>query len=78
MDLLGRRMLERDEPGAELVRAMRAERGSERVTMAQIGQALEEGIAAVAESPSALVRSFALVDPVPDWVDFDLAERGPR
>ncbi|MFJ3640713.1 oxygenase MpaB family protein [Streptomyces sp. NPDC090108] len=75
LDLIGRRMYARDEPGAALVHAMRAP-GSGRVTMAQFGKALDEGIAAVPDAPAALARFFAQVDEIPDWVDPDLIERG--
>ncbi|WP_307622915.1 oxygenase MpaB family protein [Streptomyces sp. V3I7] len=78
LDLIGRRMYERDEPGADLVRAMRrgGAPGTERVTMAQFNKALEEGVQAVPDAPPALVRFFAMVDDVPPWVDFELIERG--
>ncbi|MEU6198532.1 oxygenase MpaB family protein [Streptomyces sp. NPDC047061] len=71
-------MYERDELGAELVQAMRTD-GTDpagRVTMAQFKKALDEGIDAVPDAPDALVRFFAVVDEVPDWVDFELVERG--
>ncbi|MEU6574825.1 oxygenase MpaB family protein [Streptomyces sp. NPDC046805] len=78
LDLIGRRMYARDEPGADLVHAMRAgdTAGADRVTMAQFRKALDEGIEAVPDAPAALVRFFAAVDEVPAWVDFDLIERG--
>lgn len=89
--LIGRRMLERDELAADLVRAMRADgtdgqpedqrvTGSRvtgsRVTMAQFKKALEEGIDAVPDPPEALTRFFGAVDQVPDWVNFDLVDQG--
>lgn len=73
--LIGRRMLERDELGADLVHAMRAS-GAGRVTMAQFRKALDEGIDAVPDAPAELRRFFGVVDEVPDWVDFDLIDRG--
>ncbi|MEU4148881.1 oxygenase MpaB family protein [Streptomyces sp. NPDC026659] len=80
LDLIGRRLYARDEQGAALVRAMRAGgvtgTDAERVTMAQFRKALDEGVEAVPDAPPALVRFFAMVDEVPDWVDFDLLERG--
>ncbi|MFF4669904.1 oxygenase MpaB family protein [Streptomyces sp. NPDC001279] len=78
LDLIGRRMYARDEPGAELARAMRRRgcSGTGRVTMAQFRKALDEGVRAVPDAPPELVRFFALVDDVPPWVDFDLIERG--
>ncbi|MGV9339824.1 oxygenase MpaB family protein [Streptomyces sp. NPDC003688] len=78
LDLIGRRMYARDEPGAALVRAMRKDgtAKTERVTMAQFRTALDEGVQSVPDAPAALLRFFAVVDEVPDWVDFDLLERG--
>ncbi|MBE9376432.1 DUF2236 domain-containing protein [Saccharopolyspora sp. HNM0983] len=78
LDQIGRRLYARDEPGADLVRAMRADAGTERVTMAQFKKALDEGIDAVREAPPALVRFFSLVDQVPPWVDFALIEHGAQ
>lgn len=75
LGLLGRRLYARDEPGAALVRAMRAG-GTERVTRAQFRRALDEGVQAVPDAPPALARFFAVVEDVPDWVDFALVERG--
>lgn len=76
LDLIGRRLYARDEPGAELVRAMRTDATDGRVTMAQFRTALDEGVRAVPDAPPALVRFFAVAEDVPDWVDFDLVERG--
>ncbi|MDQ4116207.1 MAG: oxygenase MpaB family protein [Actinomycetota bacterium] len=77
--LLGRRMLARDEPAAELVAAMRRDRGDpERVTVRQVQTALEHGIGAVDNAPEALRRFLAVVEDTPDWVDWDLVERGAR
>ncbi|WP_243788389.1 oxygenase MpaB family protein [Saccharopolyspora gloriosae] len=79
LDRIGRRMFTRDEIGARLVRAMGRDRpDAERVTMAGFGQALEHGIDSVPDAPAALREFFAEVDRVPDWVDFDLVERGAR
>jgi hypothetical protein len=79
MDRIGRRMFARDEPAAELVRAMRRDvPAAERVSMAQVGHALEGGSAAVPDAPPALRRFLDLVEPTPGWVDFDLVERGAR
>ena len=69
----------RDELGAELARAMGRRKGDpERVTMAQFHRALEHGIDSVPDAPVALRRFFAVVDEVPEWVDFDLLEHGAR
>ena len=79
LDQLGRRMYVRDELGARLVNAMRRpKQDPERVSMAQFHRALAEGIETVAEAPEALREFFAVVDQVPDWVDFELLERGAR
>jgi hypothetical protein len=79
LDQLGRRMFARDELGADLVAAMRRPKSDpQRVTMAQLNRALHEGIEAVQQPPEALRAFFAVVDQVPDWVDWDLIERGGR
>lgn len=86
IDLIGRRMLERDEVGASLVRAIRAggaarpdaAAGTERVTMAQFRRALEDGIESVPDAPEPLRRFFGAVDEVPAWVDFGMLDRGAR
>lgn len=79
LDRLGRRMLARDELGAQLVTAMRRRQDDpEQVTMAQFQRALAGGIEAVSDAPDALREFFAVVDDVPDWVDFALLERGAR
>jgi hypothetical protein len=75
LGLIGRRLYARDEPGAELARAMRAG-GSARVSMAQFRQALDEGVTGVPNAPSALREFFAVVEDAPHWADFDLVERG--
>lgn len=41
-------------------------------------QALEHGIAAVRHPPEALVRLFAQLDDVPDWVDWERMHHGAR
>jgi hypothetical protein len=75
MELIGQRFMERDEVGAALARAMRSP-GEDKVTMAQFNQALVHGIESVEAAPPALKDFFAAVDTVPDWVDFDLVNRG--
>ncbi len=78
-DLIGSRMLARDELGADLAAAMRRERGDpERVTVRQVSTALEHGLDAVENAPSELRRFLAAVEDTPDWVDMDLVERGGR
>lgn len=76
LDLIGRRLYARDEPGAELVRAMRTDTTDGRVTMGQFRRALAEGVRAGPDAPPALVRFFAVAEDVPEWVDFDLVDRG--
>jgi hypothetical protein len=79
LDRLGRRMFARDELGFQLVTAMRRPKGDpERVPMAQFKAALADGIEAVSDAPQALRDFFAVVDDVPNWVDFDLLARGGR
>ncbi|CUU58043.1 hypothetical protein (DUF2236) [Parafrankia irregularis] len=77
---IGRRLRTRDELGAQLAGAMRIRDRDdpERVTFAQLRQALNHGIGAVDDPPPALARFFAVVDAVPEWVDFDQVERGAR
>ncbi|WP_332644648.1 oxygenase MpaB family protein [Aeromicrobium sp.] len=75
MALIGQRFMERDEIGAALALAMRSP-GDDKVTMAQFHQALNHGINSVEAAPPALRDFFAAVDTVPDWVDFDLVNRG--
>lgn len=78
-DLLGRRMFERDELGADLAAAMRRGRGDAgRVTMGQFRRALADGVDAVPDAPPTLRRFFDVVDRAPDWVDPDLLEGGAR
>ncbi|MGU3585083.1 oxygenase MpaB family protein [Rhodococcus sp. C26F] len=79
LDRIGRRMFARDEVGAALVRGMRRDRDDpERVTMKQFHRALEHGIESVPDAPAALREFFAVVDTVPDWVNWELLEKGAR
>ena len=75
MALIGERFMERDEVGAALVRAMRTT-GRDKVTLGQFHHALQHGIDSVEDAPPALRDFFAVVDAVPDWVDFDLVNQG--
>lgn len=77
---IGERLTARDEVAAALARAMRPvdAAGPGRVTMREFRHALADGIGAVPEPPAALRDFFAAVDPVPDWVDFDLVDEGGR
>ncbi|MGW0026829.1 oxygenase MpaB family protein [Rhodococcus sp. NPDC003383] len=74
-DRLRRALLERDEPSAALVRAMREDRT---VTMAQFRQALHHGIDSVPDAPQPLRDYFALLEDTPDWVDRDKIALGAR
>ncbi|KRF19123.1 hypothetical protein ASG90_02735 [Nocardioides sp. Soil797] len=66
-------LLRRDEPAAELVRAVRVDRS---VTMKQIRTALEHGTDA--STPAAVREFFDHLAPRPSWVRDDLLERGAR
>src|SRR6185312_10385463 len=72
IERIGQRLLQRDETGAALVRAM----GAGEVSMGQFNLALDSGVDAVPECPAALREFFAVVERTPDWVDFDLINRG--
>jgi len=79
LDQIGRGMFARDELGARLVAAMRRDPGDpQRVTMGQFNRALAEGIEPLPGVPTALREFFTAIDRTPDWVDFDLLERGAR
>ncbi len=73
MHRIGTRFMQRDEIGAELVAAMR---GPSRIPMAQFNRALHQGINSIEDAPPALRAFFEHVEAVPDWVDFDLVNRG--
>ncbi|MDL5159223.1 oxygenase MpaB family protein [Actinomycetospora termitidis] len=73
VDEIGRRMLLRDEVGAELAAAMRPGSPS-RVTMTTLERALSSGPAD--EDPAALRRFVAELEREPVWLDRDLLERG--
>ncbi|KNE82088.1 MULTISPECIES: oxygenase MpaB family protein [Streptomyces] len=77
---IGERLMTRDAAGAALAGAMRSTGTThpDRVTMRQFRAALTDGIDAVPDPPPALRAFFAAVDPVPDWVDFDLVNAGGR
>jgi hypothetical protein len=79
MQRLGHGFWEIDEVGEALAKAMRLPAGNpDRVTMAQVRQALAEGIDSVADAPPALRTFFDEVETVPEWVDWDLVEQGAR
>ena len=77
MNRIGRGFLERDELGAALADAIRMRAGQPgRVTMKQFRTALERGVDAVPDAPTALVDFFREVETVPAWVDQERIERG--
>jgi hypothetical protein len=79
LERIGRAMTERDELGARLAEAIRLRAGEPgRVTMGQFRQALEYGVASVADAPPALVEFFTEVEAEPSWLDWDEVERGGR
>jgi len=79
MARIGDALMERDEPAAALAHAIQMRAGeSGKVTHAQLRVALSEGIQAVPGVPAALEELIALVSAVPDWVDWDLIDRGAR
>lgn len=76
MARIGQALLERDEPGAALAHAIRTRAAAGRVTNAQLRVALRNGIDAVPDPPPALTEFMSVVTTVPDWVDWELVERG--
>ncbi|WP_435771758.1 oxygenase MpaB family protein [Nocardioides sp. SYSU DS0651] len=79
LDRIGRAMLERDELGARLAEAIRSRAGQPgKVTMEQFRQALEWGVGSVPDAPPALVDFFTEVETEPDWLDWEVVERGGR
>lgn len=79
MQRLGHGFWDVDELGEVLAKAMRLPAGDrERVTMAQVRQAMAQGLASVPDAPLALQAFFERVETVPDWVDWDLIEQGGR
>ncbi|MFI8858064.1 oxygenase MpaB family protein [Streptomyces prasinus] len=80
MASIGERLTARDAVAAELAGALRITDPAhpDRVTMRQFRAALADGIDSVPDPPAALRAFFAAVDPVPDWVDFDLVDEGGR
>ena len=77
---IGERLTARDETGAALATALRNPDPADpdKATMRQFRRALADGIDAVPDAPRPLREFFAAVDPVPDWVDFDLVNEGGR
>lgn len=77
LDRIGRALVERDEPGAALVAAVRRGSGDPgRVTIPQFNTALESGVDGVPDCPEELRRFFGVVEDTPAWVDFDLVNAG--
>jgi hypothetical protein len=73
LEALRAALMQRDEPGAALVRAVRERH---EVTMPQVRAALAGGVDAVPDAPEALRDFFGLVEDRPAWVDDTLLERG--
>ncbi|MFL6090974.1 MAG: oxygenase MpaB family protein [Aeromicrobium sp.] len=79
MERLGRGFWDIDEVGKALAKSMRLPKDDpNRVTMAQFGQALADGVDSVVDAPPALRTFFGHVEQVPEWVDWDLIEQGAR
>ena len=78
VELIGQRLMQRDEIGAALVSAMRIADADDpaRVSMGQFKTALENGTDAVPDCPRALREFFAEVERVPHWVDMQLINEG--
>ena len=77
MARIGAALLERDEPGAALARAIRIGAGeSGKVHHAQLKAALREATPVGPDAPSALRDFITLVSEVPAWVDWELIDRG--
>jgi len=79
MARIGAALMERDEPAAVLAHAIQMRAGQPgKVTQSQLRTALRDGIDAVPDAPAALREFMELVSTVPDWVDWELVERGAR
>ena len=80
MDRLGRGYLHKDEPGATIARAMRTRSGEPgAVSRRQLDEGLTSGSDGLpADSPEALRDYLTLLEDTPDWVDWDLIERGQK
>lgn len=77
MARLGSAFTQRDELGARLAQAMRADPGDpNRVTMAQFRTALADGLDAVPDASPSLKEFFEAVETDPPWLDRDLVEEG--
>lgn len=66
-------LLQGDPVADALVSAIKDDRS---VTMAQVRQALEQGVETLPDAPAALREFFGHLEPRPDWVDDDLLRRG--
>jgi hypothetical protein len=73
LEALKAALLQRDEPAADLVRAVRERH---ELTMSQFRAALGDGVDAVPDAPAALRDFFRLLEARPAWVDDELLERG--
>ena len=80
MDRLGRAYFERDEPGAELARAMRLRSGEPgAVSRRQLDEALTSGSAGLPDDAPQVLRDYLTrLEDTPDWVDWDQIARGQK
>lgn len=76
VDLYGELLMKGDPLADALAETM--ERMGHRDGMAMLDRALEHGVSAVKNPPDTLVRLFAQLDDVPEWVDWDRMELGAR
>ncbi len=77
LDMIAARLMQRDEPAAALVAAMRLPAEDPgRVSMRAFHTALEQGVPD--DAPAALRAFFAHVQTAPDWVDLEMCDRGAR
>ncbi|MFC9789693.1 oxygenase MpaB family protein [Rhodococcus sp. NPDC127528] len=74
-DRLGRALMERDELGDALVRAVREDHV---VSMPMFREALEQGIESIPDAPDALREFFGELARIPDWVDERKLAHGAR
>ncbi|WOC14291.1 oxygenase MpaB family protein [Gordonia sp. MP11Mi] len=74
IDDIGSGLNRRDELGATLAAAVR----SGRVSLKDFRSALDMGIGSVSDPAPELASFFETMEATPDWVDWDLVERGAR
>lgn len=77
MTRIGEALMQRDGPGAALADAIRTRAdGQGRVTQQQLRAAMLGGIDVVEACPPALEDFMAVVNEVPEWVDWELIDQG--